>query len=290
MHIEFNKLLQKLTTLKIGGPVDIFIEVEEEEELSKILYSAYNYGINWLILGEGSKVLVPDEGIRGIIIKLKGGDIKVEKNKIKVKAGISLKLLLKEVIKNNLEGLEFLVGMPGTVGGAIMNNAGFPTISLGDFVNRVKIIDKKGEVTWLSKEKDLKFSYRYSNLPKDSVIVEAELELSSQEDKNNLLKRLREARLKRIKTQPQLQEFPNCGCIFKNPSKDIAAGWLLEKAGCKGVNYGNAGFSQIHANFIVNYGGAKAKDVLSLIEFAKERVFNKFDILLKEEVKILSAK
>ena len=227
-----------------------------------------------------------DEGVRGIIIRIS----RVNFNKFNLKnsvlrseSGVLLSKLISHTVGQELSGMESLFGIPGTLGGAITMNAGTNGFSISQILREIKVMDKNGKVKVVSKE-ELGFSYRSSKImQKKLVILEAVMELKKfkRDLINESLKRNFE---KRKKTQPY--SYPNAGCIFKNP-QEKQAGWLIERAGCKGLRVGGAEVSTKHANFIVNRGNATFNDIVKLMELVRKRVLFKFGIELKPEVLIL---
>jgi UDP-N-acetylmuramate dehydrogenase len=282
-QVKFKELLAKHTSLRIGGPAEYFVEVANRNELANLLKIAKKYNSKVFLLGAGTNVLVKDRGIKGIVIRLLGDFRKIQfKNRsVFVGAGVGLFQLLKISAEHNLEGIEFLAGIPGTVGGALVMNAGNPKEGIGNLVDSVKIMKPNGKIQ-IFKKKDLHFSYRRSNFPKGSLILSCWLRLKKSK-KETIIKVIKERLKERWGKQPRGY---SAGSVFKNPPDDYA-GRLIEKAGLKGVKYGDAYISEKHANFILNRGKAKAKDVLYLIRKIKNTVKNKFGVDLELEIKIL---
>jgi len=289
--VKFDEPLAKHTSFKIGGPAEYFVEVGNRSELANLLRIVKKYNLSVFPLGAGTNVLVKDRGIRGLVIRLLGDfrKIRFKNHSVFVGAGVSLPQLLKVSAQHNLGGIEFLAGIPGTVGGALITNAGNPEKGIGDLVNRVEIMTYTGETKVLQK-KDLKFIYRGSNLPENAFILSAEMDLKKS-NKEIIKEKISEQLKKRWATQPR--EPYQAGSIFKNPPAESAggcrttAGRLIEKAGLKGVKYGGAYISEKHANFIINRGRAKAKDVIYLVRKIKDKVKEKFGINLELEIKIV---
>ncbi|MGB9911172.1 MAG: UDP-N-acetylmuramate dehydrogenase [Microgenomates group bacterium] len=266
------------TTFKIGGPADLFYEAKTEEEIIKAVLIAKKLKIPYFILGGGSNLLVADEGFRGLVIKIANSQLEIKDRKIIAGAGTKLSTILKKAKDHSLAGLEFLIGIPGTVGGAVRGNAGAWGMGIGDKVKKVKVLTKKGEIKWLEK-KECEFSYRQSRFKKsEEIILAVEFQLEKGEAKK--IEEMMKEYLSRRQGQPK---EPSAGCIFINP-KPLAAGELIDKAGFKGKSVGDAQVSPKHANFIVNIGKAKAKDVLKLIGLIKEKIKEKFGVELKEEI------
>lgn len=275
--------MKKYTWLKVGGQADVVVEPNNHNEFIGLLNLLSSSNTPWVVLGEGSNTIVYDYGIKGVVIstkKLKKFEI-VEDTKVLSESGVILGTILNRTIKAGLTGFEFAAGIPGTVGGGIFMNAGANNGEIKDVVDTVWI--------WLNGEEisinrsDINFQYRKSNLPKGSVVTKALFKLE-QGDGLQSERNVKEYMAKRNSTQPI--KMSNTGSIFKNPPH-IAAGQLIEELGLKGFRIGGAQFSDIHANFIVNTGDAKASDVLELIEKAKSEALTKRGIKLETEVKVI---
>jgi len=278
MIMKKDQLLAPYTTFKIGGPADWFCEAFSEKELLEAVKFAQEKKLPYFILGGGSNVLVSDLGFRGVVIKMDNGEWIMDNGKITAGAGITLDKLVNIATENSLSGLEFAAGIHGTLGGAVVGNAGAWQESFGDKVEQVKILDENGQIKWLN-HADCQFIYRQSRFKKrKEIVLEVELKLT-QGDKGEIQRKMT-ANLKKREGQPQ---EPSAGSIFINP-KPQSAGDLIEKCGLKGKQIGEAKISEKHANFIVNLGGAKAQDVLKLIALACEEVKKKFDLNLKTEI------
>lgn len=279
--LKTNQNLASLTTFNIGGPADFFYEAKKEKDLINLLVMVKEKKIPFFVLGAGSNILFSDKGFAGLIIKIALDDCRVENDRIKAGAGVSLSKLVNLAVKEELSGLEFAAGIPGTIGGALFGNAGAWQQSIGDKVERVKILDEDGQFKWLNHE-ECQFAYRQSRFKKTKeIILMVELKLTKgkiqeiqQKVQQNLTKRL---------SQPK---EPSAGSVFINPKPD-SAGVLIEKCGLKGQRIGGAKISEQHANFIVNTGGAKASDVLKLIALVRKKVKQQFEIDLKTEISFL---
>ncbi|NLO88967.1 MAG: UDP-N-acetylmuramate dehydrogenase [Clostridia bacterium] len=275
--------LLRHTSWKIGGPADVLFVPQTFSALRKAIKLAEKYGVPITVLGNGTNVLVRDGGIEGLVIKL--SDLRktvVKGNGIRASAGVPLPYLASLAQKHGLTGLEFAVGIPGTVGGAVFGNAGAHGRSIKDVVSEVAVMDFSGRVTKLGAG-NLVFGYRTSAFPKDSIILWASFSL--QKGSKEAIRETMDLYLKcRRETQPVGEA--TAGCVFKNPPGG-SAGYFIEKAGLKGQRVGNARVSTKHANFIVNEGGATASDVLRLIEKIKEEVLKEFGVELKGEIKVL---
>ncbi|MCD5401145.1 UDP-N-acetylmuramate dehydrogenase [candidate division NPL-UPA2 bacterium] len=286
-RVLFDEPLSRHTSFCIGGPTDYWVEPEDLEDLKRVLKFASDNHLPWKVLGRGTNILVRDEGFPGIIISLRRGYFqKLEfqgEKVIMAGAGALLSRLVSEVAQRGLRGLEFAVGIPGTVGGAMAMNAGAQGNSLAEIVGRIEVLNGKGKVLTLRKE-EIGFRYRGSNLSPDRVILKVELELKRGDKKEieNLMNKFRE---RRNITQP-LSE-PSAGSIFKNPPGGISAGELIEEARLKGTCVGDAQLSPRHANFIVNRGKARAKDVLNLVEKIRKVIRERKGIKLELEIEII---
>ncbi len=285
-RVVINQPVKELTSIKIGGSADFFVIPEDLDDLKKVLSFCGKRNLPFFIMGNGSKLLVRDNGFRGVIIKL-GKSFKAivsKGNQVRVGAGADLAALVDFVAQKSLPGLESLLGIPGTVGGAIAKNVSAFGETLSDKILSVKVLDGNNSCLVLSK-RDIDFGYRTSTFlhNKELVIIEARLELLSGK-KEEIILRSKQARERRILTQPL--SFSSAGCIFKNPSSH-PAGFLIQEAGCLGMKVGNAQVSLQHANFIINKGNATARDVISLIEQVREKVEDKFAISLELELEVI---
>lgn len=277
-RVGLNELMSNHTTFKIGGPADLFFEARTQEELKLARENARKLDIPYFLLGGGSNILFADKGYRGLIIKLKIEDFTVEGEKITAGSGLLLSKLVNLAMENSLSGLEFAVGIPGTVGGAVVGNAGAWQQSMGDLVQEVAVLDENG-ITGNIDKIDCSFEHRKSCFKgKNTVVLFAEL-LLKKGNKNEIEKRMEEYFEKRS-NQPK---EPSAGCIFVNP-KPVSAGELIEKCGLKETRIGDAQISGKHANFVVNLGNAKSSDVLKLVLLMKQKVKEKFGIDLIEEI------
>ena len=300
-RVRFNESLSKHTSLGIGGPADYWVEPKDLEDLRGILEFALKNHLPWRVLGGGTNILARDRGFRGLIISLRDNYFqKLEfnedtsytsyecckreccKRKVVAGAAVLLSKLLAEAVERSLGGLEFAVGIPGTVGGAVVMNAGVQSACLGDVISSVKVLNTGKGVSLLKKEA-LRFGYRRSNLGKEKVVLEVEIELKKK-DRNEIADLIKDYLRKRRETQPLDQ--PSAGCIFKNPSH-VSAGELIDKANLKGRRVGGAEISIKHANFIINRGEAKAEEVISLMETVREEVLGKTGIRLESEIEII---
>jgi len=285
-RVVANQSMKELTSLRIGGEAALFVVPEDLEDLKTVISFCKERGVRLLVIGNGSKLLIRDEGFKGVVAKLGTSFTKIENEgeEITVGAGLDLSTLIDFVAEKGLSGLELLAGIPGTVGGAIARNASAFGQDLGQRVISVRALDNNNGDFTISKE-DILFGYRTSIFlgKKDWIITEVKLALSP-EKKEDVLSRLREARDKKMKTQPI--SSPSAGCVFKNPTSS-SAGLLIQKAGCSGLRVGDAQVSIQHANFIINKGNARARDIIELIDMVRERVKMSSGITLEPELEII---
>ncbi|KPJ71606.1 hypothetical protein AMJ50_01180 [Parcubacteria bacterium DG_74_3] len=283
--IQKNVLLKNYTTFKIGGKTNYFYIAKSKKELIFAVKMAKKFRLSFFILGKGSKLLVSDEGFKGLVIKLEKVNCKLENEKIYAEAGVSLNRLVKMATENNLTGLEWAAGIPGTVGGAIRGNAGAFGSSIKDIVEKVEVYDVRNDKVKILKNKDCQFGYRESTFKKNPhlIILSSQFHLKGG-DKKKITEKIKENLNYRKQRQPL--EFPSAGSVFKNPPGD-SAGELIEKCGLRGKQIGKIKISEKHANFIINLGNGRAGDVKKLIELIKKEVKKKFAIELEEEIQYL---
>ena len=279
-----NESLKKHTTYGIGGPADLMIFPKSKQDLIKVIEIINENKIQLTILGSGSNVLVSDNGIRGAVISLKNSlkKIEVDDNILYAECGTMLGKIVKHAVKNNLIGLENLNGVPGTLGGALIMNAGAWGGEISENLIHVEVINSKSEIQKIQK-KDLNFSYRQSSFNKDDILLSAKFNLKKA-DKDIIKENFIEAQSGRKKSQPLNKR--SAGSLFKNP-KNNSAGKLLDEAGLKGFSIGDAKISEKHANFFINDGDATSKDMLMLIKKAHKEVKDKFNVNLSLEVKLM---
>ena len=284
--MTFDEPLAKHTTFGIGGPADCMVFPETREELSKLLKYAYQKKISAIFIGSGSNILVWDKGFDGIVISLKKSfkNLTIKRNsQIIVEAGVMLGTMVKQAMAAEIGGLESLIGVPGTVGGALIMNAGAFGSEISKYFEEAKTMTIEGD-TKSYKKGEIEFSYRHSTFPKNEILLEATFQCKRGKPAE-ILKDRKVASDGRKSNQPL--KFRSAGSIFKNPSDSLAAGYLIDKTGLKGTERGGAAISEKHANFIVNMGDATAADVLYLIKLAKKYVAKKFHINLELEVKLI---
>jgi UDP-N-acetylmuramate dehydrogenase len=279
-----DRSLAEFTSLGVGGPADLFLIVENQQELMLALSAAYRAGVRAFCLGSGTNLLVSDRGVRGLVLYLGEGfkDVVIDGLKVAAGAAVRFGTLVETVVERGLEGLEFGEGIPGTVGGALVMNAGAFGGEISRVVRLVSGVTVEGEARALDGDA-VGFAYRRTGLPPGFVVTRVDFELLSG-DRGKLRARMMEVRTRRASRQPQ--GVPNAGSVFKNPAGNFA-GRLLEGAGLKGVRVGGAAFSEEHANFIVNLGGAQAEEVRALIEIARAKVREQSGVLLEPEVKLV---
>lgn len=287
--IFFDESLSRFTTIRIGGPADALVHPTNLEELRNVRIIAHEAKVPVFIFGGGSNLLIRDGGIRGVVINLTRGFNSLEIHEergdcvtLRGESGVLIARLMNLLIQESLTGLEFMAGIPASLGGAIAMNAGTRDGEIGDCIRTVTILDKKGNLKHLSRE-ECHFSYRKTDIPHSSVIIEGLFELKRGES-SDIQKKIEKHKARRAETQPL--NYPNIGSIFKNPPKKYV-GRLIEEAGLKNVRVGEARISEKHGNFIVNEGNASAKDVLALIGLIKDKVKEKFNITLETEVHVV---
>ena len=276
------------TTFRIGGPADFFIQVQKVEELVAIVERARHAHIPFFILGNGSNILVGDRGFRGLVIENRCAqftltEIDATHARLGAESGVMLPGLANRLARQGWSGLEWAIGVPGTLGGAIVGNAGAHGACIADSVTRVTILDARGVVRELPKT-ELAFAYRTSRFKhaREEIVLRAELELQ-RDDPQVCIARMQQYSEHRRRTQPT---EPSVGSIFKNLPGD-AAGRLIDAAGLKGTRVGGVEVSTVHANFFVNRGGATASDVLRLVEIVRERVYEQFGVELELEIVVI---
>lgn len=278
--------LARYTTVRIGGPAEIFVEAACEEDIVAVRRIATETGTPLRVLGNGSNVLVSDAGVRGIVLGLgrNFADVRFTGSQVTCQAGVLLPRLAKLAAERGLSGIEFGGGVPGTVGGAIVMNAGAHGGEMADITRRVRVVTQDGSVEEYERE-ELGFAYRRSRFSGDrNTIVVGGTFILRPDEPAAIKVRMRQFARRRRSTQPL--GLPSSGSVFKNPPGDFA-GRLVEQAGLKGTQIGQAMVSLAHGNFIVNCGGATASDVLRLIDLVRQRVHKEFGIELELEVELV---
>ena len=282
-----NEAMSKHTSYGIGGPAKAYVKPKDEVDLANILKFASKHKISTFFVGSGSNILVSDDGIDGIVITL-GKSLKkllIKGTSVYCQSGVMLGKFVKECISRSLSGVESLIGVPGTVGGAIIMNAGAFGSEISNYLKKVTVMTMSGQLKSY-KVDDIHFSYRNSSFQNNEILISAEFELI-QSDKKSVVEKKSIASGGRKKSQPL--KYRSAGSIFKNPNEG-AAGFYIDKAGLKGSKSGDAEISPIHANFFVNHGSAKASDIVELIRLARKTVKEKFGIMLELEIKTLGFK
>ncbi|HHY74528.1 MAG TPA: UDP-N-acetylmuramate dehydrogenase [Bacillus bacterium] len=281
-----NEPLKNHTTMKVGGPADLFIEPTSVEGVIKAIKLIQEAGLPITPIGRGSNLLVLDGGIRGVVLKLGEGlsRLEIEGTIARVGGGYSLVSLASTISKKGLSGLEFAGGIPGSVGGAVYMNAGAHGADISKILEKALVVFRDGSYEWLSNE-EMKYSYRTSVLQKEKpgIVVEAVFQLKTG-DRDTIVREMQKNKDYRRETQPW--NYPCAGSIFRNPLPNYA-GQLVEKAGLKGYTIGGAKVSEMHGNFIVNTGTATAIDVLHLIKYIQKVILEKYDIKLETEVEVI---
>ena len=286
-YIFINEPMKKHTSFKIGGNADIFIKVQNTNELKEVLSIIKKQNIPFFVIGNGSNILVKDGGIRGIVIKIDFNKIEINKKdddyEIKVGAGVKLMTLAQRLLKQEISGFEFASGIPGTTGGAIRMNAGAYGGEMKDIVMSTTYMDEDGNIFKINNNEH-EFEYRNSIFSKKKwIILETNFRLYKGIQKQ-IKEKMEEYANKRKDNQPL--NFPSAGSIFKRGEGYITAK-LIDECGLKGYNIGDAEVSTMHAGFIINKGCATAKEVLQLIDYIKEKVYEKFKIEIQLEIQII---
>ena len=285
--ILFDEPMKEHTSFKIGGPAECFIKIDKIEDLKEILNFANKEHIEITIIGNGSNLLVLDKGIKGItlMIKLDGINIQEQKGIIEITVGAGEKLgkLAQICLQKEITGMEELSGIPGTIGGAIRMNAGAHGKEMKDIIKTVKCIDMQGNEKEFTNQ-ELDFSYRNSIFKKEKyIITEATLQLAKG-NKEEIKAKMEEYAKYRKEKQPI--EYPSAGSTFKR-GKDFITAQLIDEAGLKGYSIGDAEVSVKHSGFVINKGNATAKDVLELVEYIKDKVYEKFKKEIELEIEII---
>ncbi len=282
--VQVNQSLKCYTTFRIGGPCDLMVFPENEGQTVRCIQTLHDYSVPYIILGNGSNVLIHDEGIRGCVVKLahKGDEVTVDTadHTMFVGAGESMMKVAEHAIRNGLAGMEFASGIPGTLGGAVYMNAGAYEHEMKDIVKSVRVLTQQGQVLEVDNDA-MQFSYRKSVAHNNGwLILGATLQLRPDQPENI---RFRVEDFSRRRCEKQPIAYPSAGSTFKRPNGFYAAK-LIDEAGLKGVHIGGAQVSEQHAGFIINRGEATCADVLALMKQIQRIVFEKFGVQLKPEV------
>lgn len=281
-QIRLGEPLSRYTSFRVGGPADYFLEPADKEDVAAIIAFLKREGVPWLVIGKGSNMLVSDKGVRGAVLNFEHGldQMRSEKGLVAVDAGVTIARFVDFCVQQGLQGVEMLPGIPGTVGGGVMMNAGAYGGEISDHLVDVEVL-RDGAIIRVPKA-EAGFRYRRSGFGED-IILGATFSLEPG-DKDEIMKRRKELMMKRNRAQPV--NFPNSGSMYKNPPGNFAAK-LLDEAGMKGTRAGGAQISDRHANFIVNLGDATANDIIELIKLSRKSVREKFGITLELEVKLV---
>jgi UDP-N-acetylmuramate dehydrogenase len=291
LDLRWNEPLARHTTFRLGAPVACLAQPRSIAALQTFVRRLRHEGIAYFLLGAGSNLLASDELWDGVaiqlgqccgLIQLNPSDHETEMRRLGVGAGVKLSRLLRFSLQYGLTGFEPLIGIPGTVGGAVVMNAGTSGGSITDVLDTITIMEVSGERCEIPKSQ-LEIGYRSVTLPERSIILESSFSVAPTDPKQ-LRTKLQAAMRQRRQTQPL--SWPSAGCIFKNPP-GYSAGALIDQAGLKGLRSGDAEISSRHGNWIVNLGHASARDVLTLVRIAEERVFKEFGIHLEREIRVL---
>ncbi len=285
--IQLNVSMSKHTTFRVGGLADVFVTPKTEEELKAAIRLCHEEQIPFYILGNGSNLLVDDEGFRGVVIQVYKNlsAIEVEGNTLTAYAGVLLSKLANTALEHELTGLEFAHGIPGTLGGAIMMNAGAYDGEMKQVVTNATVITLEGEVVELTKE-ELAFGYRTSSLQHNpAIVLKATIELEKG-DKQAIQDKMKDFMGRRKDKQPL--EYPSAGSTFKRPEGHFA-GKLIMDSGLRGYSIGGAQVSEKHCGFVINTGEATCKEILALIEHVQKTVKEQFDVTLETEIKRLGS-
>ena len=281
-NVKYNEPMSRHTTFKVGGIADIFITVDSKEKLLKTLEMLKNEKIT--IIGNGSNLLVTDEGIRGIVLKYTANTCEINDTIVKVDSGMTNARLANALLNKELTGYEFAAGIPGTIGGAIVMNAGAYGREMKDVVLETEFLDFETNEIRIFKNEELNFEYRKSIFEnKKGIILSATFKFEHG-NKNEIDEKMKEYAQKRRDTQPL--DMPSAGSTFKRGNGFITAK-LIDEAGLKGYSIGGAEVSTKHAGFIVNKGKATAKDIIDLIKYVQKEIYQKFGEKIEPEIKII---
>jgi len=285
--LRFDCPMAEYTTFRVGGKAEVIYTAERTGALKAVLAYFRDQGIPYLTVGNGSNLLVGDNGLEGVVIRLGKWFSRIEPidgggSLIDVGAGLDLKALLTYCRDKGMGGLEFLAGIPGSVGGAVAMNSGAFGAEIGDRVRRVEVLTPGGELVERDRQ-ELTFSYRHLSLEKGTIILKVRLEVEAA-SRDSVREKMAAVMEQRVKTQPM--GIPSAGSVFKNPPGEYAAG-LIDRCGLKGKKRGGAMVSEQHANYILNTGGATARDILDLISLVQEKVLAETGIRLEPEIQVV---
>lgn len=284
-NIKIDEPMKKHISFKVGGPADILVKPTSEKQLSEVISFIKKENIPYLIIGNGSNLLIKDGGIRGVVIEISNNynDFNIEGNIINIQAGALLSVVGKAILRESLAGFEFAAGIPGTLGGALAMNAGAYGGEMKDIVKTVRLMDMDGNIFEFTNEQ-MEFGYRKSILSReDYIVLSAQIELKKGKY-DEIKATMMDFTQRRVTKQPL--SLPSAGSTFKRPEGHFA-GKLIEDSGLRGLTLRGAQVSEKHCGFVVNLGNANAKDLLDLMYVVKSAVKAKFGVMLEEEVKIL---
>ena len=281
--IYINEPMSKHTSFKIGGPAECLVKIKNSEELKAILKLSQQENIPLTIIGNGSNILVSDDGIKGMVLKIEIDTFFIDEETVKVGSGVKLGFIAQKCLKQAIAGFEFASGIPGTIGGAIRMNAGAHGKEMKDVITEITYMDRNGEIHKIQNE-EAQFEYRHSMFAdKDFIILEVEMKLEKGQEEE-IQSKMTEYATYRKEKQPI--EYPSAGSTFKRGSDFITAK-LIDDCGLKGYQIGGAQISEKHAGFIINKGNATAEDVIKLMEYTKEQIYNKFGKVIEAEIEIV---
>ncbi len=284
------KPLASLTTLKVGGEADLFLELTDVKKLPEILKTADNLQIPAFIFGGGSNLVFSEDGFRGLVIQIKANNIEVKGSEITAEAGALVSQMIQMALKNNLSGMENLTGLPGTIGGAVRGNAGAFGTEIKDILKEAVIYSENIGIRTV-KPDYFNFGYRTSKVKTEKgrdIIIKATFRLTPKSPEE--LQQIKEKTAEIIKSRTGKQPSgKTSGSLFKNPGTNLAAGYLLDQCGCKGLQVGQVQVSKQHANWIINLGDATQTDIIEIAKIMREKVKDRFNIELEPEVQFVSA-
>ena len=282
-NVRINEPMKNHTTFKIGGPAQYYVTPESVTQIQEVVSLCKDKNIPLHVIGNGSNILVGDDGVDGVVLALFNtfSDYEIKDNMITAQAGMSLIKLAVIALREGLTGLEFASGIPGSVGGAVYMNAGAYDGQMKDVVTSVTVLDEAGNIRILGRD-ELDMGYRTSTVAKHNMIVLQVLIELKAGNKEQIKDRMNQ--LSELRKQKQPLEYPSAGSTFKRP-EGYFAGKLIADAGLKGYSIGGAAVSEKHAGFVVNMGGATAKDVVELTDYIKKRIIEQFGVTLELEIK-----
>ncbi len=282
-RVSENEPMAAHTSFHIGGAADVFAQADTEKALQKSIAFCREHSVPFMVIGNGSNLLVGDKGIQGVVLQYTNTSIDVKENHLTVSAGVSVAKLCNTACQHGLSGLEFAFGIPGTVGGGIYMNAGAYGGQLSDVLVSVKVLNENGEIEVLQ-ETQLQLGYRHSLLMERSLTVLEAKFLLTADDPQAIRARMDDYLGRRRDKQPL--EYPSAGSFFKRP-EGYFAGALIEQSGLKGYAVGDAQISEKHAGFVINRGKATCADVLALSDYVQATVLQKFGVSLEREVQLI---